>query len=65
MILSHFGWSYNYLLWGISWANVQRMLIDAPFYESEDSETTNKTNVKAIDLTAQNEEELIKFFENE
>lgn len=24
-----YGWSYDYLLWGISWLNVQMMLADA------------------------------------
>lgn len=25
-----FGWSYEYLLWGISWLNLQLMIADAP-----------------------------------
>ena len=25
-----FGWSYDYLLWGISWLNLQLMIADAP-----------------------------------
>lgn len=25
-----FGWSYEYLLWGISWLNVSLMIADAP-----------------------------------
>nr|DAE96379.1 MAG TPA: hypothetical protein [Caudoviricetes sp.] len=29
-ILKNFGWSYDYLLWGISWLNLQTMLNDAP-----------------------------------
>ncbi len=27
-ILKIFGWTYDYLLWGISWLNVQTMLAD-------------------------------------
>lgn len=29
-LLRSFGWTYDYLLWGISWANVQLMIADAP-----------------------------------
>ena len=25
-----YGWTYDYLLWGISWLNVQLMIADAP-----------------------------------
>lgn len=25
-----FGWSYEYLLWGISWLNISLMIADAP-----------------------------------
>lgn len=28
-IVKVYGWSYEYLLWGISWVNVQMMLSDA------------------------------------
>lgn len=28
-ICKNFGWTYDYLLWGISWINVQTMLADA------------------------------------
>lgn len=34
-VLSHFGWSYDYLLWGISWRNVTLMMADAPGYDYE------------------------------
>lgn len=29
-LLKQFGWTYDYLLWGISWLNVQMMIKDAP-----------------------------------
>lgn len=29
-LLKQFGWTYGYLLWGISWLNVQMMIKDAP-----------------------------------
>jgi len=32
MIQKETGWTDDYLLWGISWANVQMKLSDAPYY---------------------------------
>ena len=29
-VCSHFHWQRDYLLWGISWVNVQLMLADMP-----------------------------------
>lgn len=34
-ILKYFGWTYDYLLWGISWMNVSVMLADGARYESD------------------------------
>ena len=33
MIQKDTGWTDDYLLWGISWANLQMKLADAPFYK--------------------------------
>jgi hypothetical protein len=41
-ILSHFGWTWDYLHWGIKWSIVQRMLIDAPRYEYDSKEKEKK-----------------------
>lgn len=43
MILEKFGWTYDYLLWGISWLNVSLMLSDAlrPVDDGEESGTRN------------------------
>jgi hypothetical protein len=38
-----YGWSYDYLLWGISWLNVQLMIADAP--RSKDLPTDEDGNV--------------------
>lgn len=57
-ICHHFGWTLDYLLWEIDWRIVQRMLIDAPKYESKD-EKTQKDNSKSIKMTEQNSEDLI------
>ena len=38
-IIKSFGWTYDYLLWGISWLNVQIMLADAARVEQEPEQT--------------------------
>lgn len=53
----HFGWTLDYLLWEIDWRIVQRMLIDAPSYESK--EESNKKG-KSIKLTEQTSESLME-----
>lgn len=57
-ICHHFGWTLDYLLWEIDWRIVQRMLIDAPKYESKDDKT-QKDNSKSVKMTEQNSEDLI------
>lgn len=57
-ICHHFGWTLDYLLWEIDWRIVQRMLIDAPSYESKD-EKDKKNNSKSVKMTEQNSEDLI------
>ena len=34
-ICEHFGWTYEYLLHGVAWAQVQRMMVDAPGYDPD------------------------------
>jgi len=57
-ICHHFGWTLDYLLWEIDWRIVQRMLIDAPSYDTKDEKDQNK-NTKTIKMTEQNSEDLI------
>lgn len=52
-ICQHFGWTFDYLLWEIDWRIVQRMLIDAPSYETDDDKKE-----KEIDLTEQTADEI-------
>jgi len=40
-----FGWTYDYLLWGISWMNVQTMLADAPKPEKVKNDESGKNKV--------------------
>jgi hypothetical protein len=35
-IIKYFGWTYDYLLWGITWLNVQLMLADGARYVTAD-----------------------------
>lgn len=55
-ILAHFGWTYDYLLNGIAWSVVQRMMIDAPSYSTD---TTDE-----IELTDKNSEEIMNYVNN-
>lgn len=57
-ICHHFSWTLDYLLWEVDWRIVQRMLIDAPSYESKDEKEENK-NTKSVKMTEQNSEDLI------
>ena len=56
-ICSHLHWTWNYLHHDISWATVQRMLIDAPKYEAEKKETT-------FEVTEENAEQMMKMLNN-
>lgn len=53
---SHFGWTLDYLLHGIPWGTVQRMLIDAPGVEDE---YTKKEDTEIV-LTDDNADEVMK-----
>ncbi|KPE51266.1 hypothetical protein [Chryseobacterium indologenes] len=55
-ICHHFGWTLDYLLWEVDWRIVQRMLIDAPKYETSKEETQPK---KTINLSEQTSEDFI------
>lgn len=48
---SHFGWTLDYLLHGIPWGTVQRMLIDAPGVEDEDTKKEDTEIVLTGDST--------------
>lgn len=57
-ILEHFGWTYDYLLEGIGWLTVQKMMADAPSYEHESDNES-----KRVDLTEATPEELEKYLD--
>ncbi len=57
-ICAHYHWSWHELNWGIPWAAVQRVLIDAPRYESPKSPDEKKA--KEIDINNEDFAQLVK-----
>ncbi|GHT09162.1 hypothetical protein FACS189432_05050 [Bacteroidia bacterium] len=55
--MEHFGWTYDYLVNGISWALVKRMMLDAPSYDLD-----GKDDEKEIVLTE--EKEIMNYINN-
>ena len=55
MICEYFGWEYDYLVRGVSWSTVVRMLIDAPATVDKDEED------EEITLTDENSEAIAAF----
>lgn len=55
-ICEHFGWTYEYLTEGISWGLVQRMMIDAPSYDSDDKDKDDN-----IRLTEENSDSIMAY----
>lgn len=50
-ILAHFGWSLDYLLNGIAWSAVNRMMLDAPRYDvHNDSDEIQLTDNNSKDI---------------
>jgi hypothetical protein len=37
-IIKELGFTWHYMMWKISWINIQMMLADAPRYNAEDKE---------------------------
>lgn len=54
-VCAHFGWTLDYLLHGISWGTVQRMIVDAPGAEEEDT----KPGTTEVVLTEENASEVL------
>jgi len=46
-ISAHFGWTLDYILWGVPWAVIQRILADQPRYNASSS---NKERVSGQDV---------------
>lgn len=57
-ICAHFGWTYEYLMNGIAWSVVQKMMIDAPSYDLEND------NEEEIALTESNSDDIMNYVNN-
>lgn len=55
-LCAHFGWTYDYLVNGVAWGLVERMMIDAPSYD-----TDSDPNVQQITLTESNQEQVLNY----
>lgn len=53
-ICAHFGWTYDYLLWGIPWILVSMFIADAPGYEYDNNEDNKSKNTQRFELTKEN-----------
>lgn len=58
-IIKAFGWTYDYLLWGITWLNVQTMLADSARVEESSDNSDNDNTPPPVQL---NSKEDIKNF---
>jgi len=59
-ICHHFSWTLDYLLWEVDWRIVQRMLIDAPSYESDKKTDEKGEEKKVINLEEQTSEDFLQ-----
>lgn len=51
-ICEHFGWTYDYLLRGIAWVNVQLMLADSARIKDKENKEEQPKKASADDLRA-------------
>ena len=47
-LCKNFGWTYDYLLWGISWLNVQLMVADAARIKDLDTDNNGVIDTETI-----------------
>lgn len=57
-VCAHFGWSLDYLLHGIPWAIVKRMMVDAPAYDPDGGKDDE------VKLTSENQEQILNYVNN-
>lgn len=58
-ICKAFGWTYEYLLWGISWLNVNMMMADAARIDTDD---IGKSQDDMVKIELKTKDDLRKFF---
>lgn len=49
-ICKTYGWTYDYLLWGISWVNVQLILADAAEVKTENPDESGENPGKSEEV---------------
>ena len=54
-ICAHMGWTWDYLHEGIAWALVQKMMLDAPSFDTSDGEVQN------IELNKENADDIMNY----
>lgn len=57
-ICKTFGWTYEYLLWGISWLNVNMMMADAARLDTTEQEPVQEN---VVEVKLKTKEDLRKF----
>lgn len=57
-ICKTFGWTYEYLLWGINWLNVNMMMADAARLDTTEQEPVQEN---VVEVKLKTKEDLRKF----
>lgn len=61
-ICAHYGWmTWDMLHWGIKWNIVQRAMVDAPYFETDEDEGSVKSGDKVTAVTPENAESLMNW----
>lgn len=55
-LCAHFGWTYDYLMNGVAWGLVERMMVDAPSYD-----TDSNPDVQEIALSESNQQQVLSY----
>ena len=58
-----FGWTYDYLLWGINWINVNMMTVDAARIANAESGSFDGEPVRRMELRSK--EDIMRFINGE
>ncbi|MDR2139775.1 MAG: hypothetical protein LBP50_09540 [Tannerella sp.] len=58
-VCAHFGWTWDYLIHGIAWCTVERMIADAPGIEHDANEYVE------LDLSDENADRIKEMIEKE
>lgn len=48
-IAAHYGWTYNYIMWGVAWVNLQAIMADEQRYEYNKSDKDKGITVNTLE----------------